>query len=285
MVSRCRLRSEELVAWQDGSLPSGQREIVEAHLAACRHCQERMATFQEVDRIIEDGASAVDVSLRRRADLRARLHDANQGPTLSASRKLALPHLPSLGARILVPALLLVFLLLPAVGQADFPLSHFVRFGEIETTRELPADQQVAIRHVTPSDPDVPPPSFSVVAPLELPLGLVRVQQSTPGPEQVELLYRNGDDVALLFFQAPADIGMVKLERAGTEIVTIRGTPVLLLDDPRPDAVSALTWERDGVFFNVLVLEAPTGKYGGWKHADALQVVEAMMTAQDAGQE
>lgn len=284
MTSRCRVRPEELVAWLDETLPSGRREIVAAHLAACRHCQERLATFQEVDRIIKDQAITVDVSMQRRADLRARLHEADRRAGKSPRDMLWSLSRPPLIARLLAPVLLLL-LLLPVVSQADFPLSHFVRFGEVETTRELPPDQQVAIRHVAPSDPHVPPPSFPVVAPLELPLGLVRVEQSVPAPEQVELLYRNGDDVALLFFQAPADIGMVKLERAGTEIVTIRGTPVLLLNDPRPDAVSALTWERDGVFFNVLVLEAPTGKYGGWKHADALQVVEAMMMAQDAGQE
>lgn len=284
MTSRCRVQPEELVAWLDETLPTGRREIVDAHLAACRHCQERMVTFREVDLIVQEHAVPVDVSMRRRADLRARLHEADQQAGKSPRDMLWSLSRPPLIARLLAPVLLLL-LLLPSVSQADFPLSHFVRFGEIETTRELPPDQQVAIRHVAPADPDIPPPSFPVVAPLELPLGLVRVQQSTPGPEQVELLYRNGDDVALLFFQAPADIGMVRLEREGTEIVTIRGTLVLLLDDPRPDAVSALTWERDGVFFNVLVTEAPTGPYGGLKRADAISVVEAMMAAQEAGQE
>lgn len=284
MTSWCRLRPEELIAYDDGSLPAGRREIVEAHLAACRHCQERLATFREVDRIVQEQAVPVDVSMRRRADLRARLHEANQGLTLSASRKLDWPHLPSLGARLLAPVLLLL-LLLPSVSQADFPLSHFVRFGEVETRRELSPDQQVAIRHVAPSDPDVPPPSFPVVAPLELPLGLVRVEQSVPAREQVELLYRNQNDVALLMSQLPAETGLVTLEPHGTEVVMIQDTHVLLLDDSRPDAVSAMHWEQEGVAFNVLVTEAPTGPYGGFPRGDALTVVEAIMAAQDAGQE
>lgn len=284
MANRCRLRPEELVAWQDGTLPPGRREVVEAHLTACRHCQERLATFEKVDRVIQEEATAVDVSLRRRADLRSRLHEANRHAAASPRWRLPSPQLSSLTARVLVPVMLLL-LLLPAVSQAEFPLSHFVRFGEIETTGELPPDEQEAIRHVVPSDPDIAGPSFPAVTPAELPFGLVRVEQSTPDADRVELLYRNESDVALLVSQLPAEHGKVTLEREGTNIVMVNGTPVLLIEDFRPDTVAALTWERDGMFFDVLVIEVPVGPYGGLKEADALTVVEAMMAAQDAGQE
>lgn len=284
MANACRLQAGELIAYQDGTLPVGRQEIVEAHLTACDQCQQRLATFREVDRIIQDQAIAVDVSARKRADLRARLHEANRRAALSTNQKLLSPHLPALTPKFLVPILLLLFLL-PAVTQAEFPLSHFVRFAEIEITERLPPEEQMVIEHVAPTDPEVPPPSFPVVAPLELPLGLVRVEQSTPGPEQAEFLYRNHDDVTLLFSQVPVGKGFVTLEREGTDLATVQGTDVLIVPDPQPDAVAELFWERDGVVFNIMVIEAPTGPYGGLKREDALMVVEAVMAAQDAGQE
>ena len=182
----------------------------------------------------------------------------------------------------LAVALILLLATLPAVTQAGFPLGSFVNFARVEVKQALPSDEHHPIKHVAPSDADASPPSFDVVAPAELPLGLMRVEQSTPGTaDHVELLYRNQADTALLITQLPAEIGMVTLDQEGTRVETVRGDPVLITLDPRPDAVSSITWERDGVFFQVLVTEAPMGEYGGFKRTNALTVVEAMMDAQD----
>lgn len=280
MASQCRLRPEELVAYLDGTLPVGRREIIEAHLVACRSCQERLATFREVDTIIQEQALTPDTSMWRRTRLRDRLQQEAIRPT---NRRLFSQLSLNRAVTLLVP-LLLLLVLLPAVGRAGFPLSHFVRFAEVEITEKLSPDEQEAIRHVAPSGSDVSGPSFPVVAPPELPFGLALVEQSTPDDERVELLYRNDSGVALLVTQLPAKDGLVTLERDGTEVATVRDTDVLIVRDPRPGAVAAFTWERDGVFFDVLVIEAPTGGYGGFKRADALQVVEALMEAQDGAQ-
>lgn len=280
----CRLQPEELVAYQDATLPPGRREIVETHLTACRHCQERLATFREVDDIIQRHAIPVEDFEPWRADLHARLRreaDRRQGPL--GWMKRVVPLRRSAVVRLLV-ATLVVLAVLPPATQADFPLGHFVRFAEVEIKQRLPLDEQRPVRHVAPSDPSGVQPSFGFVAPAELPLGLVRVEQSTPDADHVEVLYRNEAGVAILLTELPAATGMVTLEPTGTDLVTVRGTTVLVVRDTRPDAVAALTWERDGVFFDVMVIEAPTGGNGGFKQADALQVVEALIEAQDATQ-
>lgn len=285
VASPCRLQPGELIAYQDGSLPMGRREIVEAHLAACNHCQERMATFRDTDRIIQEYAVIAKLPEQSRAALRTRLQkEADSRAGRSEHLHLRFISLPqSLVARLLV-ALLVLLLALPPATQAGFPLGRFVHFAEVEVKERLPFEEQEVIRHVAPSDSNISAPSFDTVAPAELPFGLVRVEQSVPDPKRLELLYRNDADVALLVTQLPAEEGFLTLEREGTEITVIDGTDVLILKDPRPDTVAALFWERDGVVFNVMVIEAPTGKYGGWKREDALRVVEALIEAQDAAQ-
>lgn len=280
----CRLQPEELIAYQDGTLPAGRREIVEAHLTACPHCQERLAAYREVDDIIQRHAIPVEDFEPWRADLHARLRREvvrRQGPSRWLKRMVP-PRRPAV-ARFLV-VLLVLLAVLPPATQAGFPLGHFVRFAEVEIKQRLPLDEQRPVRHVAPSDPSGVQPSFGFVAPAELPLGLVRVEQSTPSADRVEALYRNEAGVAILLTELPAATGMVTLEAIGTDLATVRGVDVLIVRDPRPDAVAALTWERDGVFFDVMVIEAPSGAHGGFKQTEALQVVEALMVVQDATQ-
>lgn len=280
MASPCRLQSGELIAYQDGTLPVGRREIVEAHLAACDHCQERLSAFCDTDRIIQENALTTELPEQSRAALRTKLQqeaDSRAG----WSRHQSLISLPqSLVARLLV-ALLVLLVTLPPAAQAGFPLGHFVHFAEVEIKELLPLDAQEPIRHVAPSDSSISAPSFDTVAPAALPLGLVRVEQSVPDPERLELLYRNQTGVVILVTQLPAADGMVTLEEAGTERAFVGGTDVLIVTDPRPGTVAALFWERDGVFFDVLVTEAPPGAYGGLKRADALTIIEGLMDAQD----
>lgn len=281
MTQPCRLKADELIAYQDGTLTAGRREIVEAHLSACDHCQQRMADFRDVDRIVQESAIPPTMPDQWRAELLTRLHQESRCHPVS--RYLTFPlRLPGFIPVKLLVVVLLVLATLPTMTEAGFPLGDFVHFGKIEVTATLPPDQVHAIHHVRPSDPDASPPSFDVVAPAKLPLGLVRVEQSTPKLDHVELLYRDQFDTALLITQLPAESGKVTLEHADTRVETVHGTPVVINLSIRPDAVSALTWERDGVFFNVLVIEAPMGEYGGFKRAGALIVVEAMMDAQDA---
>ena len=284
MTEPCRIKPEELIAFQDGTLPAGRREIVEAHLVACPHCRERMVTYREVDDLIRGHAAPIEGLPSHRSALHARLRRESARPRHRWS-PVALAHRWHPVFTGLVVALLVALVAVPAVTRADFPLDRFVRFGKVDVTERLPPEDQVPIRHVAPSDPDVRRPSFQPVAPAELPLGLVRVEQSTPDADRVEVLYRNDAGVAIMVVQIPITAGAVTLDSPGVDRAVVRDTEVVITRDTRPDAVAALIWERGDVIFDVMVIEAPIGPYGGFRKTDALQVVEALMEAQDAGQE
>lgn len=274
-IQDCTLPAGDLIGYIDGYLSGGRRELVEAHVAVCRHCQERLAVFESVKRLIQDGTPPIDDAAGR-AMIRSRLErEAGRGRV--APRLLAVPVL------LLLLALALVVGPVPGT-EAGFPLGRFIRFAEVEIKQLLPKENQRPVKHVAPSVPDVPEPTFPTVAPTELPLGLVRVERSAPSSERLELLYRNHAGITILVTEAPARPGMITLDASGKEVLVVRGTEILWLKDPRPDAVAALFWERDGVFFDVMVVEAPPGAYGGLKRLDGLQIVEALMAAQDAAQ-
>ena len=263
-------------------MPAGRREIVEAHLVACRACKERLATFREVDDIIQKQAIASVFPQQRRTELHARLtREVNRRSGLADHLKLA----SSLLQRPLVAGLLVLLMLLaavPAATEAGFPLGRFVHFGKVEVTQRLPLEEQTPIHHVDPSDPNIPETSLQAVAPAVLPTGLSRVERSVPASDRVELLYRNASGTAILITETPAKTGMVTLEATGTERAFVGGTEIVMVMDPRPEAVAALFWERDGIFFEVLVTEAPPGAYGGLRRADAFTIVEGLMDAQDS---
>lgn len=281
MADPCRLDPGMLVAYRDGTLPVGRREIVEAHLIACHHCQERLAIFDDVDRMIQTQAAPPAFPKLRREELHARLRK-------KASRQAGVRHyLLCLAPRShplarLIVALLVLLAILPAATQAGFPLGRFVHFAEVEITQVLPLEAQNPVRHVAPAAPSTTSPLFRTVVPADLPLGLMQVEQSRPNSERVETLYHSHDGVAILVAETPAETGQVTLDAITADLSIVRGTQVVYLRDPRPDAVSALFWERDGVFFDVMVIEAPSGTRGGLKQTDALLVVEALMEAQDA---
>ncbi len=285
MTGRCRLKPEELIAYQDGTLPVGRGEIVEAHLIACPCCQERIAAFREVDNIIRQLAIPSAEFEQGRAGLRDRLRrEDSQRQRSSAWLMRAVPLRRPVFVRPLV-ALLVALAPVPVTTRADFPLDTFVRSAEVEIKERLSPDEQRPVQHVAPSDPAVSRASFQPVAPAALPLGLVRVEQSTPSADRVEVLYRSEAGIAILVSESPVGTGAVTLDSLGIDLASVRDTDVVITRDTRPDAVAALVWERGDVIFNVLVIEAPTGGTGGFKQADALQVVEALIEAQDTGQE
>lgn len=272
----CTLPAEDLIAYTDGYLTGGRRELVEAHLKACLHCRERVAAFHEVDRLLQESTPLTD-DPNGRAMIRTRL-EREAGRSTSSLRARFAPLL----LLLLLLGLVLIAGPIPAI-EAGFPLSRFVSFGEIEpsTSRE----ESTLVEHVAPSDPSVSALPFRTVEPAKLPLGLVRIERSVPGPERLQLLYRDGDDLAILILQAPARPGMVTIDDASRMETTLVGdTPVLIGRGTRPDSVADLHWEHEGVFFTMLVIESPTGAYGGLKTADALEIVEAVIAAQDSGQ-
>lgn len=268
----CTLPAEDLIAHADGYLNGGRRELVEAHLAACPHCQERMVAFREVDRRLRESSPPVDDPAGR-AMIRTRLEQ--EGGRGRAPQWV-----------FVAPVLLLLLtigLVVRPVTEAGFPLGRFITFDHIEPSRSR--EETTLVEHVAPSAPDVSPLPFRSVEPATLPFDLVLAERSTPAEDRLQVLYRNGDDLAILVLQAPARPGMVTIDAPSTETLLVQDTTVLFVMDPRPDAVADLHWERNGVFFDVMVIVAPTGAYGGLRMEDALGIVEALIAAQDAAPE
>lgn len=271
----CTVPVEDLVAYADGYLRGGRRELVEAHLATCPHCRERMAAFSKADRLLQDGTPLTD-DPNGRAMIRNRLvrEASRRGPTPR--------HLVTVP--VLLFLLVLVVVLPGAVTEASFPLGRFVTFGEIEVGEWLPEQERRPVEHVAPSDPNVSELTFRPVEPAALPHNFHLAERSTPGPGRLELLYRDGDETAILVTQMPAQPNMVTIDGPGMETTLVGDTPVLMGAGIRPGTVSDLFWERNGVFFIVIVIESPIGRQDGLETTDALGIVEALIVAQDAVQ-
>lgn len=270
-VQLCTLPAKDLIAYADGYLTGGRRELVEAHLAACPQCRDRKAAFNDVDRLLQKGTPLTDDPAGRAA-IRTRLK-GETGRSTSSHRLRVAPVL------VMLLALALTVGSIPAI-EASFPLGQFVTFGEIERSKSR--EESTLVEHVAPSDPGVEALPFRTVEPATLPLGLVRVERSTPNPERLEMLYRNEDDLALLILQSPARPGMVTIDGPAMEAFRVADSTVLMGVQSDVGDVSDILWERDGVFFSVLVIEAPLRAYGGFRTPDALEVVEALIAAQDA---
>lgn len=263
------------MALADGELRGGRREFVEAHLQTCPDCRRWLARFEETAGLLRREPPPGDVTARRVA-LKERLHREvarHDRPLLMRSTR---------AARLLV-VLALALLAWPWASEADELFGRFVRFGEVRLLG--PREEGTPIRGVASPLPGVATVSFATVEPARLPLGLARTGRSIPAPDRLELSYGNGADLTILVTELPAREGVLKLE-PGTpaNAATVRDTQVLWLPDPQPEAVAALYWERWGVVFEVLVLEAPLGNNGGLKLGDAITVVEAIMAAQDAAE-
>jgi len=265
----CTLPGEDLIAYTDGYLTGGRRELVEAHLRACPHCRARVAAFDEVDRLLREGTSLTD-DPHGRAMVRTRLERAGRNPP--PRRLMAVP--------VLAALLVLVMLLPGTVTEAGFPLGRFITFGEIE--RSSSREESTLVEHVAPSDPNVSELTFRSVEPAALPHDFRLAERSTPGPGRLELLYRDGDDLAILITQTLAEPDMVTIDGPTMETTLVGGTPVLIGAGIRPGTVGELFWEHDGVFFIAIVIESPIGRQTGLETADALEIVEALIAVQDA---
>ena len=260
------------MGYTDGYLPEGRRELVEAHLLACVHCRRRMATFREVDELIRSGTNLAD-DPRHLATLKARLV-AEARPRLrpwTLRRSLAV--VPAL-------ALLLGLLAWPLASLADFPLGKFIHFGLVQGDRRTSnGDKLARVDSVSNLQTRDNRSTSWLVAPPSLPPDLALVEQSSLGASRLELFYRGPDGVAVLVAETPAHEAGVSYQPAGGEgILNVRDTEVYLLPDPRPEMVAGLLWEREGIFFELLVTEPV-----GLNQTDAVQIVEALMLAQDAG--
>lgn len=270
----CGLRDGDLLGYTDGYLPEGRRELVEAHLLACGHCRARMATFREVDAIIQSTVTLVD-NPAHRAAIKARLVEEAPPRTRPWTLRRSLAVLPAL-------ALLLGLLAWPLASQADFPLGSFIRFGPIQGERWTnDSGRQFRLDGVAEGGNPDGQPAFQAVAPPLLPQDLRLSERTLLEKDCLEVLYRGTGGVEVLLAETTAREAVVSFQPSGGDrILLIRETEVYVLPDPRAGMVAGLLWERKGVFFELLAI----GR-GGLEQTDAVQIVEALMAEQDAGEE
>lgn len=265
-MSGCTVTNEDLIAYDDGYLAGGRRELVEAHLATgCPSCQRRLAEFREVTRIIQRSAPEIDPRRvqRVRRGVRRKL---NQNPRDHRMARMVRPMLASV-------ALGLLILAFAPVSNAGTLLGEFVRFGKVVPLPSGIGGSNTAITPVATAPPGVGL-SFAGVEPDVLPLALVRTERSVPNPERLAVVYRNESGLEITVIQIPATPGALVMDPDnGTFVVPIGSMNVLVLPGPWPESALALFWERDGVAFSMSVTEAT----GLFPLADAIQVASALI--------
>lgn len=248
------LSDGDIAVADDHDLDPGRRAAIDAHLRGCSHCRQRLAESRHIGAL-----------LRRRYPV---AHDPGAWEAF-AGRLAERERRRAGGPRALLAAApLLALLVLLVAGVQVWRAS-------------LGAGEPTPLRHVAESRPGVGALPFAAVEPGRLPLGLARAERSTPAADRLELLYRNGDGLAVLLAESPATgpPPAVPPSEAGQTRRTIGGAEVLVLNDPRPRAAVGALWDRRGVRFELLVTEAPPG---GLAVEDIERVVAALADAQDA---
>jgi hypothetical protein len=274
MDGYCSVTGEDLVAYLDGYLAGGRRELVEAHLRTrCPACHERVAAFREVDRLVQAAVGppiddpAGRVALRERLEVEARRRKRRPGGLVLVGAVAAL--------------VLAVALFRPGASVADAPWGDWLRFEDVRVDRTTPPAAAPPLPAGAGTDrASVQAPAFKTAEPARLPLGLVLAERSLPNPRLLELVYRDPTGLEVSLFEAPTGAASVSIGSLGEPSrIVVGGTEVLVLEDPRPRAVAALFWERGGVVFDMLILASPPE---GLQLADARAIIEAFMAAQDA---
>lgn len=270
----CSVTGEDLVAYLDGYLAGGRRELVDAHLRTrCPGCEGRVAMFREVDELVKKAVGPPIDDPARRVALRERLE-------VEARRRKRRP-----GGLVVVGAVaalvLAVALLRPGASVANAPWGDWLRFEDVLVDRTTPPADAPPLPAGAGTDPaSVQAPAFKTAEPARLPLGLVLAERSLPNPRLLELVYRDPSGVELSVFETPIEAASVSIGSLGQpSTIVVGGTEVLVLEDPRPGAVAGLFWERGGVVFDMLILASPPE---GLQLADAQAIIEAFMAAQDA---
>jgi len=268
-MRECDVAAEELLAYLDGCLDGEREAYVAHHVKVCPVCQIRQAELEETKQLLKVSTPLPNDEIER-SQLKAEIL-RNPHPPLPRRRRRPL-------LMVVLAVLLSLILLWPADSSANLQLGRVVRgvVAQVEKSllgrREPPGDR---ISGVLFRD------SQAFVPPAELPLGLRLSDRATPGPRRVESHYRSESGVEILVVQGPADQGLA-LGWRDVELVYVGDTEVLWLKDPRPGNVAGMVWERHGILFELLVLNAPQGNEGGLPLEETLLIVRHIIAAHDA---
>lgn len=280
MVPACDLPGEDLIAYTDGELGGAHLEYVETHVKVCPICRERLAAFEETARILRENTPLVD-DPEARARLLARLEqEAARRTRIQPPRAMML----LIATLLLAGAAMVVWPRTDAV-TAGFPLGRFIRDLTVEqlprSLRRLPGQrpsgQPAGVGEPAPFDPGQL--SFLAVAPAELPAGLTLSGRSTPARDLFQVMYQSRDGLVVRLSQALADASPATVP-SSARLLTVDSTRVLWQPDPQPDSILRMVWVRDGVLFELAVVERQSRPLA---LSDARRIVAILIARQDAG--
>ena len=122
----------------------------------------------------------------------------------------------------------------------------------------------------------------STATPEELPIGL-----TLDGREEADgggaVLYYSNDELEIRLRQSPVESADGHISTDSSGYIVVDGVHIAYLEDPRPDAVASMIWERHGVQYSMMTLEALDGPDGGLHLDHAVEIIRGIFDAQDAG--
>ena len=275
----------DLTAYLLDDLGGARAEYIEAHLAVCPECRERLARLQQTLGRLESMSEPDGNDLQRQSMLKARIQMEAAGMAQAAGSWMRRAQIGLVTAAMLILAITLG----PSLtGAGSAAIRDLVR-GDPELN---------AAANPPRTDPDdhsleLPEPAAALaratIDPSELPYAPL-APDTLPGSNQLtgmtafadgafEGLYAGPDGLELLLRQEPATTDGVRLsEDIEYEELEIDGVEAIIIYDERLNSVDQLFWVRGGMFFTLRAVRL-TGDDFPLK--EALQIVERLIELQD----
>jgi hypothetical protein len=269
------LTSDELLGYQDGTLPPQRQQAVVAHLATCPSCRAEMEERAEIARLLRYTLPPLDDPLARaRLKARLRTHEPQEREPTDRQRRVA--HgaaLPVSIAALLLLVLVLGLLATETVVEGGHSFSRWLTQQTFTETTSPGAH---------PGGPFVFAPTEVVGDPTaRLPHNLVEVIDSSD-TAPVGRYFRNPDGLALLLEAQPAGNQQLTLPaaRGKSQIMALEGHDVLVLFGPTRNHVAVVNWLAGDELYQLMVLEQPSMGIG---LEVALEIAAAIMRQQATG--
>lgn len=257
-------RGEELVAYQDGALPSARLAEIDAHLRGCYECRQWLRDSDEIGRLLRTHVPIVDdpVGLAR---LKERLGEQPQSVPTHAVLRWTTPY------RLLAASLAVLVVLGSSLIWTDELQggSTFTRWLRDDDTpnRVVPSDK---IQQTPATAPD------EVVEPPSLPFDLALTTSSAMDAVGIgERFYRNEAGLAIRVATDPPGEGWLSVSDGDDrqEVIVFNGQDVIIQYGASRDEVMTVFWVSDDRLHTLIVLQPPSGL----SRDDALTIVAALI--------
>lgn len=263
---RCRVTGRDLIDFADSTLSPRRRAALEAHIASCAVCQQRLADDRRVDTLVRSGSVAPGNLAAERAAFRLRLME-------EARRHERVPF----GRYASVAACLAACVVVASVIWSS-------GFGGVVRDRIEVLFPEQTSRQIGSSPDDNAPLAYLGSVPETLPTGMVfQGILVTPSEMQQRSTYCNEDGWCIQLVQAKATSDMRCSTEQPFERVYVDGTEVCLRqfgDDPQ--AFNVMAWKRNDVEFRVAVVASPYPHAAAYSREGAVAIVAAVIAAQSS---